>query len=150
MIWCMLRLTCRIGMKLVWLLMGFMLGVKVARSETINHNHNHNQSHVSYQEKQHHNSPHTKLEPGAGVDQQQNRRCHTQNDAGCLVALSNKTSYNQHMYQILNNGTLVINAQDMQTAIRFVQNLESGLDRATQHSPYTIRRMPQHGELLMS
>ena len=44
------------------------------------------------------------------------------------------------MYQILRNGTLVINAQDLQTAIRFVQSMESGFNRATTHSPYTIVR----------
>jgi len=42
------------------------------------------------------------------------------------------------MYTILNNGTAVINCDDLQTAIRFVQSLESGLDRLKQHSPYTI------------
>jgi len=42
------------------------------------------------------------------------------------------------MFTVLKNGTGVIDCQDLQTAIRFVQTLESGLDRATQHSPYTI------------
>ena len=42
------------------------------------------------------------------------------------------------MYTILNNGTAVINCDDLQTAIRFVQSLESGLDRLKQHSPFTI------------
>jgi len=42
------------------------------------------------------------------------------------------------MFTILNNNTAVINCDDLQTAIRFVQSLESGLDRHTQHSPYTI------------
>lgn len=42
------------------------------------------------------------------------------------------------MYQVLRNGNLIVNAQDLQTAIRFVQSMESQLDRATQHSPYTI------------
>lgn len=42
------------------------------------------------------------------------------------------------MYTILNNGTAVIDCDDLQTAIRFVQSLESGLDRLKQHSPYTI------------
>lgn len=42
------------------------------------------------------------------------------------------------MYTILNNGTAVIDCDDLQTAIRFVQSLESGLDRMKQHSPYTI------------
>jgi len=42
------------------------------------------------------------------------------------------------MYTILNNGTAVINCDDLQTAIRFVQSLESGLDRLKSHSPYTI------------
>ena len=44
------------------------------------------------------------------------------------------------MYTILNNGTAVINCDDLQTAIRFVQSLESGLNRLKQHSPYTIVR----------
>ena len=44
------------------------------------------------------------------------------------------------MYTILNNGTAVIDCDDLQTAIRFVQSLESGLDRLKQHSPYTIIR----------
>ena len=44
------------------------------------------------------------------------------------------------MFTILNNGTAVIDCDDLQTAIRFVQSLESGLDRLTQHSPYTIVR----------
>ena len=42
------------------------------------------------------------------------------------------------MYTILNKHTAVINCDDLQTAIRFVQSLESGLDRHTYHSPYTI------------
>lgn len=42
------------------------------------------------------------------------------------------------MYTILNNGTAVIDCDDLQTAIRFVQSLESGLDRLRSHSPYTI------------
>ncbi len=42
------------------------------------------------------------------------------------------------MYTIMNNGTAVIDCDDLQTAIRFVQSLESGLDRLTTHSPYTI------------
>lgn len=44
------------------------------------------------------------------------------------------------MYTVLNNGTAVINCDDLQTAIRFVQSLESGLDRLNSHSPYTIVR----------
>jgi hypothetical protein len=42
------------------------------------------------------------------------------------------------MFTVLKNGTGVIDCQDLQTAIRFVQTLESGLDRTRQHSPYTI------------
>jgi len=42
------------------------------------------------------------------------------------------------MYTILNNNTAVINCDDLPTAIRFVQSLESGLDRLNSHSPYTI------------
>ena len=44
------------------------------------------------------------------------------------------------MYTILNNGTAVINCDDLQTAIRFVQSLESGLNRMRDHSPFTIVR----------
>ena len=44
------------------------------------------------------------------------------------------------MYTILNNQTAVINCDDLPTAIRFVQSLESGLDRVKSHSPYTIVR----------
>ena len=44
------------------------------------------------------------------------------------------------MYTILNNGTAMINCDDLQTAIRFVQSLERGLDRLIKHSPYTIVR----------
>lgn len=42
------------------------------------------------------------------------------------------------MFTILNNNTAVINCDDLPTAIRFVQSLESGLDRLNSHSPYTI------------
>ena len=42
------------------------------------------------------------------------------------------------MYQILKNGKLLINAQDMATAVVYMRSLESNLDRNTQHSPYTI------------
>lgn len=42
------------------------------------------------------------------------------------------------MFTILNNRTAVINCDDLQTAVRFVQSLESGLDRLKSHSPYTI------------
>lgn len=56
----------------------------------------------------------------------------------CQVAWSDDRSYNQRMFTILRNGTPVINADDLQTAIRFVQSLESSIDRSTQHSPYTI------------
>ena len=100
-------------------------------------------SHVSYQAKQHHNSSITKLESGTRVDQQPARRCRAANDPGCLVALSDKTRYNQHMYQILKNGTLLVNAQDLQTAVVYVKSLEHNLDRATQHSPYTIVRVEE-------
>ena len=48
--------------------------------------------------------------------------------------------HNTHksMYTILNKQTAIINCDNLQTAIRYVQSLESGLDRVTQHSPYTI------------
>lgn len=46
------------------------------------------------------------------------------------------------MYQVLKNGKLLINAQDLDTAVVFVKSLESNLDRVTQHSPYSIERVP--------
>jgi len=49
-----------------------------------------------------------------------------------------KTETKPTMYTILNKQTAVINCDDLQTAIRFVQSLESGLDRLNSHSPYTI------------
>lgn len=53
------------------------------------------------------------------------------------------------MYTILNKHTAVINCDDLQTAIRFVQSLESGLDRHNSHSPYTIVKsdtlVPENG-----
>ena len=42
------------------------------------------------------------------------------------------------MYTILRDKTPVIDCDDLQTAIRFVQSLESGINRHTTHSPYTI------------
>ena len=44
------------------------------------------------------------------------------------------------MYTILKGKTPVIDCDDLQTAIRFVQSLESGIDRLNTHSPYTIVR----------
>jgi hypothetical protein len=44
------------------------------------------------------------------------------------------------MYTILKGKTAVIDCDDLQTAIRFVQSLESGLNRLEDHSPYTIVR----------
>ena len=46
------------------------------------------------------------------------------------------------MYQILKNGKLLINAQDMETAVVYMRSLESNLDRNVQHSPYTIGHAP--------
>ena len=46
------------------------------------------------------------------------------------------------MYQILKNGKLLINAQDIETATVYIRSLESNLDRYTQHSPYTIGYAP--------
>lgn len=46
------------------------------------------------------------------------------------------------MYQILKNGKLLINAQDMDTAVVFMKSLESNLDRNVSHSPYTIGYAP--------
>jgi hypothetical protein len=54
------------------------------------------------------------------------------------------------MYEVLRNGTVIINANDMETAIHFVKSLESQLDRHTQHSPYTIRRVDETGALQMN
>ena len=42
------------------------------------------------------------------------------------------------MYTILKGKTAVIDCDDLQTAIRFVQSLESGMNRLKDHSPYTI------------
>jgi len=42
------------------------------------------------------------------------------------------------MYTVLKNTTPIINADNMETAIRFIQSLERSLDRSTDHSPYTI------------
>ena len=100
-------------------------------------------AHVSYQAKQHHNSSITKLESGTRVDQQPTRRRLIAIDSSCLVAHSTKTHDNKHMYQVLTNGNLLINAHDMETAIHFVKSLESNLDRATEHSPYTIVRVEE-------
>ena len=47
------------------------------------------------------------------------------------------------MYQILKNGKLLINAQDMDTAVVFMKSLESNLDRNVSHSPYTIGLAPK-------
>lgn len=42
------------------------------------------------------------------------------------------------MYTVLKGKTAIIDCQDLQTAVRFVQSLESGMDRHKDHSPYTI------------
>ena len=42
------------------------------------------------------------------------------------------------MFTVMKGNTPVIDCDDLQTAIRFVQSLESGMKRLTQHSPYTI------------
>jgi len=42
------------------------------------------------------------------------------------------------MYQILKNGKLLINADNLETAVVYVKSLESNLDRHASHSPYTI------------
>ena len=46
------------------------------------------------------------------------------------------------MYQILKNGKLLINAQDIETAMVYMRSLESNLDRWNVHSPYTIEHTP--------
>ena len=38
----------------------------------------------------------------------------------------------------MKGNTPVIDCDDLQTAIRFVQSLESGMNRLKDHSPYTI------------
>ena len=47
------------------------------------------------------------------------------------------------MYQVLKNGKVLINAQDLQTAVVFLRSLESNIDRNSMHSPYTIERAPE-------
>ena len=54
------------------------------------------------------------------------------------VALQNNSHYNKHMYQILKNGKLLINADNLETAVVYVRSLESELIRGIEHSPYTI------------
>ena len=113
------------------------------QSSLVSHqgNHSSNQTtidHVSHQEKSSHHSHKSELERSTRLDQQQIRRQHVANDPGCLVALHEKSSYNKHMYQILKNGKLLINADDLQTAVVYVRSLESNLDRLVSHSPYTI------------
>ena len=47
------------------------------------------------------------------------------------------------MYQIVKNGTkVIINAQDLQTAVVYLRSLESNINRANHHSPYTIVQAP--------
>ena len=41
-------------------------------------------------------------------------------------------------YTIMKGSVGLIECNDLQIAIRFVQTLESGLDRRNSHSPYTI------------
>ena len=45
------------------------------------------------------------------------------------------------MYQVLKNGTLLINAHDLETAVSFVKSMESELIAGVQHSPYTIQKV---------
>ena len=54
------------------------------------------------------------------------------------------------MYEVLRIGTVIINANNMETAIHFVKSLESQLDRHVQHSLYTIRKVDATGALDMS
>lgn len=42
------------------------------------------------------------------------------------------------MYQVLKNGKLLINADNLETAMVYVRSLESNLNRLVKHSPYTI------------
>lgn len=104
-------------------------------------NHSSNQTtidHVPHQETRHHHSHLQQLERCVGLDQQQIRRRPPQDDTTSLVALLNQPDYNKHMYQILKNGKLLINADNLETAVVYVRSLESELIRGIQHSPYTI------------
>ena len=104
-------------------------------------NHSSNQTtidHVPHQEKSRHHSHLQQLERRVRLDQHQARRLTPQDDLESLVALHQQSPYNKHMYQILKNGKLLINADDLQTAVVYVRSLESNLNRLTQHSPYTI------------
>ena len=42
------------------------------------------------------------------------------------------------MYKVLNKDTAVAVTETINEAIMIVRSLEAGLDRLTQHSPYTI------------
>ena len=42
------------------------------------------------------------------------------------------------MFKVLNKDTAVAVTQTLNEAIMIVRSLETGLDRLTQHSPYTI------------
>ena len=42
------------------------------------------------------------------------------------------------MFKVLNNDTAVAVTETLNEAITIVRSLEAGLDRLTQHSPYTI------------
>lgn len=113
------------------------------QSNLVSHQRNHSRNqttidHVPNQKKSRNHSHKPELERGPGLDQQQIRCQHVANDTGCLVALHTQSPYNKHMYQILKNGKLIINADDLQTAVVYVRSLESNLDRLHTHSPYTI------------
>lgn len=43
-----------------------------------------------------------------------------------------------YMFKVLNNDTAVAVTETLNEAITIVRSLEAGLDRLTQHSPYTI------------
>lgn len=96
--------------------------------------HNHTTQHASHRTTQdqtgtsHHGQPNVAQHHTRGSDRSSETTNQTTRKAQSI------------MYTILNNGTAVINCDDLQTAIRFVQSMESGLDRHTQHSPYTIVR----------
>ena len=51
---------------------------------------------------------------------------------------SNKQHKRRIMYQILKNKTVICETDDLATAIRIVQTLESSLIRFSDHSPYSI------------
>ena len=54
------------------------------------------------------------------------------------------------MYKVLHDDTAVAVTETIDEAIMIVRSLEAGLDRLTQHSPYTIIKVDDTGALDMS